>query len=78
MATALDSSAIKGVRTKYRNMLEGELETARKILKEEVSTLKKPELLKDIQNCKLLLKSYSEKLSVQMEKRSRVFWRNGA
>ena len=61
-------SVLKGARTRYRNTLEKELQKARDIMKIDVSTVDREEFFKDIHKSKCLLKSYSEKLIVQMEK----------
>ncbi|XP_060565357.1 uncharacterized protein LOC132724504 [Ruditapes philippinarum] len=63
-------ASLKGVRTKYRKVVITELQKANDLLKSEVSAVSEIEFLKDVQKCKSLLKSYSEKLMSQMDKLS--------
>ncbi|XP_060588499.1 uncharacterized protein LOC132743919 [Ruditapes philippinarum] len=61
-------TSLKGVRTRYRNTLGKELQKANELLNEEVSEIDPYICVKEIHKSKCLLKTYSEKLTVQMEK----------
>ena len=61
-------SSIKGIRTRYRNTLEKELRHVEELLETDVSTFDLPETLNSLHQSKCLLKSYSEKLTIQMER----------
>jgi len=63
-------ASLKGVRTKNRHVVETELQKAKKYLINDGSAESKSELFKDVQKCKNLLKSYSEKLMSQVDKLS--------
>lgn len=65
---ASTGSALKGVRTRFRNILDRELKNAKELLCKEVSVFDISECLKGVKKSVLLLKSYSEKLSVNLEK----------
>jgi hypothetical protein len=58
-------ASLKGVRTKYRKVVITELQKAIDLLKSEVSAVSEIEFIKDVQKCKSLFKSYSEKLMSQ-------------
>lgn len=61
-------ASIKGVQTRYRNIPEKEIHNARRDLLSDVSTTDKDECLKSMQKIKCLSKTYSEKLTVQIER----------
>ena len=61
-------SPIKGVRPRYRNTLEKELRHVERLLKTDVSTFHLPETLNSIHQSKCLLKFFSEKLTIQIER----------
>ena len=63
-------ASLKAVRTKNRHVVETELQKAKEYLINDDSAESKSELFKDVQKCKSLLKSYSEKLMSQVDKLS--------
>ena len=67
MAT-LSAASVKGVRARYRNTLDKEIKHANCLLEIETSELQKSDCLKEVRKCKQLLKTYSEKLMIQMVK----------
>lgn len=65
-------ASTKGVRTRYRNTLDKELRVAKDLLKQDVSRFELSDMLKQIQKSKCLLKTYSEKLMLQVDKLSQI------
>ena len=59
---------LKGVRTKYRKTLEKELTKARGLLQSDVSTVSKVDFVIEIEETKTILKTYSDKLTLHMDK----------
>ena len=56
------------IRKRYRNTLEKELRHVEELLKTDVSTFDLPETFNSIHQPKYSLKSYSEKLTIEMER----------
>ena len=61
-------SSIKEIRKRYGNTLEKELRHVEELLKTDVSTFDLPETFHSIHQPKRLLKFYSEKLTIEMER----------
>lgn len=71
--TSSSGAALKGVRTRYRNILVKEISNAKRILESDFKDCVTDDCVKDIQRCKQLLKTYSGKLTGQMEKIAEYF-----
>ena len=61
-------SSLKGVRTRYRNILERELANSKEIICSDLVDQERSKYVQDAKRCFKLIKVYSEKLEEQSEK----------
>ena len=59
---------MKGVRTRYRNRLENEIQNGNTLLKHDLEEIELSETISKINVCIQVLRTYTEKVEIQCEK----------